>query len=74
MPNIVVLEIEAVFEFVAENPPTAMIAWGILFVILFVLLRPFSPSDANVLVGLAPWLVSAGVAIHVAWLVLRYLV
>jgi hypothetical protein len=67
------MSIEAVFEFVAENPPTIMIAGGILFVLVSVVVGPFDPTDAGLLTSWAPWLVGGGFALQVAWLVLRFL-
>ena len=65
--------IEAVFEFVAENPPTAMILGGILFVVLSAFMGPFDPAGASMLASWAPWLIGGGVVLQILWLVLRFL-
>jgi hypothetical protein len=67
------MSVEAVFEFVAENPPTVMIAGGILFVLLSAFMGPFDPADASLLASWAPWLVGGGVILQILWLVLRFL-
>ena len=67
------MSVEAVFEFVAENPPTMMIAGGILFILLSAMMGPFDPTGAAMLSGWAPWLVGGGVILQVLWLVLRFL-
>ena len=64
------MSVEAVFGFVARNPPTAMIVGGILCLVLSALMGPFNPSGAATLGGAAPWLVGGGFVLQVLWLLL----
>lgn len=63
--------IETIFEFVAENPPTAMIVGGILFVLISIATAPFDPETTTFLRELAIWLIIGGVLLQVLWLILR---
>ncbi len=67
------MSVEVVFEFIAENPPTALIAGGILFLVLSVFTSPFDPSSTEFLRGYAPWMIGGGFILQVIWLVLRAL-
>ena len=64
---------EAAFKFVAKNPPTVLIAGGILFVVLSVFSAPFDPSTTEFLRSYAPWMIGGGFVLQVLWLVLRAL-
>jgi len=61
--------IETIFEFVAENPPTAMIVGGILFVIISVFTAPLDPNTTEFLRNLAIWMIIGGVLLQVLWLI-----
>ncbi len=67
------MSVEAVFKFVANNPPSALIAGGILFAVLSVITAPFDPSSTEFLRGYAPWMIGGGFILQVVWLVLRAL-
>jgi len=64
-------EISAVFEFIAENPPTAMIVGGILLVLISILTAPFDVSTTEFLRNLAIWLIAGGFILQILWLILR---
>jgi hypothetical protein len=64
-------EISAVFEFIAENPPMAMIVGGILLALLSVLTGPIDPNSTGFLRNLAVWLIAGGFVLQVLWLLLR---
>ena len=65
--------VEAVFEFIAENPPTALIVGGILMLILSVILSPLDPSITSFLIRTGWGLIILGVVIHLIWLLPRFL-
>jgi len=64
-------EISAIFEFVAENPPMAMIVGGILLVVLSILTAYVDPGTTEFLRNLAIWLIAGGFVLQVLWLLLR---
>ncbi|MEM3698096.1 MAG: hypothetical protein QXQ94_11510 [Candidatus Bathyarchaeia archaeon] len=63
--------IETFFEFFAENPPTAMIVGGILFVLLSILTAPFDSGTTEFLRNLAIWMIVGGAILQLLWLILR---
>ena len=62
--------IETIFEFVAENPPTAMIVGGILFVLVSIFTAQFDPSTTEFLRNLAIWMIIGGGILQVLWLIM----
>lgn len=64
-------EISAIFEFIAENPPTAMIVGGILLVIISIVTASFDPDTTSFLRNLAIWLIGGGFILQILWLILR---
>jgi hypothetical protein len=63
--------ISAVFEFIADNPPMAMIAGGILLALFSIATTPFDATTTTFLRNLAVWLIAGGFILQVLWLVLR---
>lgn len=62
------MNLEAIFEFVCEHPPMALVSGGILCLILAALLNPVYPSASQILVNWVPWLIGGGVLLQVLWL------
>jgi len=65
------MDIEALFEFIAENPPMALICGGILCLILGAISFPFYPETANILLSWVPWLIGGGFILQILWLFRR---
>jgi len=63
--------IETIFEFVAENPPTAMVVGGILFVLISIVTASIDPGTTEFLRNLAIWMIIGGAILQVLWLILR---
>jgi len=63
------VETEAVFEFVAENPPSLMIAGGVLMYLVGSF-QHLAGGGGGELLGPAPWLVGGGVVLQILWLLL----
>jgi hypothetical protein len=63
--------ISVIFEFIAENPPMAMIVGGILLALFSVATAYVDPSTTDFLRNLAVWLIAGGFVLQVLWLVLR---
>jgi hypothetical protein len=60
------MAIEAVFSFMARNPPSIMIAGGILLYLVGSAQQAiFGGSD---LLGPAPWIIVGGFVLQVLWL------
>jgi hypothetical protein len=66
------MSVRAIFEFVAENPPTAMIAGGILLIVLSVFTGPVDVETTEFLRNVALVLIGLGFILQVLWLALRY--
>lgn len=66
------LTIEAIFEFIAKNPPSILIAGGILCFILGALISPTNPESARQLTDFGMWLVGLGIVLHIIWLIVRH--
>ena len=64
------LDIEAMFEFVADNPPMAMIVGGIFLILVSVLVAPFDPDTTGFLRNISLWLIGLGFILQVLWLIL----
>jgi len=62
------MDIEAIFEFIAENPPMALICGGILCLILGAIIYPFYTATANILLSWVPWLLGGGFILQILWL------
>ncbi|MFQ5910203.1 MAG: hypothetical protein ACE5IJ_05715 [Thermoplasmata archaeon] len=58
------------FKFVARNPPTIAMLGGVLMWLVCASLEA-SGSDGSILIGPAPWVFAAGVALQILWLFLR---
>lgn len=69
--HVIKMDIEAIFQFVAENPPTALIVGGILFITLSVLTITIDPSTTEFLRTAGSWSIGLGVLLQALWLVLR---
>jgi len=65
------MDIEALFEFIAENPPMALICGGILCLILGAISYPFYSEIANILLSWVPWLIGGGFILQILWLFRR---
>jgi len=65
------LSIEAIFEFIAKNPPSILIAGGILCFILSVFISSIDSESAHQLMNFGVLLVALGVILHIAWLFLK---
>jgi hypothetical protein len=65
------MDIEAIFEFVADNPPMGMIAGGILLIVLSVLTVLFDPNTTGFLRTVGLSLIGLGFILQVLWLYLR---
>lgn len=65
------MDIEAIFEFVADNPPAAMIVGGLLLIVLSVVTTAVDPATTDFLRTIALWLIGLGFLLQVLWLVLR---
>jgi len=64
-------DVSSVFEFIAENPPTALIVGGVLLIVLSIFTAPIDPNTTEFLRNTAPWLIGGGFALQVLWLILR---
>jgi hypothetical protein len=62
------LDIEAIFKFINDNPPMALISGGVLFILAGALFLPFYPQSSEVLFSAAPWLIVEGIALQILWL------
>ncbi len=64
------LDIRAIFEFIGDNPPGILIAGGILFLLLGVIIGLSDPSSSwvgnTILIGVI--LLIFGILLHIAWL------
>jgi uncharacterized membrane protein HdeD (DUF308 family) len=64
------LDISAIFEFIADNPPGILIAGGILFLLIGVIIGLSDPSSSwignTILIGVI--LLIIGILLHIAWL------
>jgi hypothetical protein len=65
------MELEAIFQFVADNPPSAMIIGGILLIVLSVFTAQVDPSTTGSLRSIAVLLVGLGFLLQVLWLIIR---
>lgn len=65
------MDVEAIFEFVADNPPAAMIVGGILLIVLSVLTGSFDAGTTDFLRTVGMWLIVGGFLLQVLWLVLK---
>jgi len=65
------VDISAIFEFIADNPPMALIVGAILMVTLSVLTAPFDPATTEFLRNMSIWLFIGGGLLNVLWLFLR---
>jgi hypothetical protein len=65
------MDIEAIFQFVADNPPSAMIIGGILLIVLSVFTAPVDSNTTGFLRGIALLLVGLGFLLQVLWLIIR---
>ncbi len=61
------MAVEAVFKFIAKNPPSIAIAGGILMWLVGSLQQTLGMSGQTLL-GPAPWVFGAGVVLQVLWL------
>ena len=61
--------IDAIFHFVARNPPSIAIAGGVLMWLVGSLQQALG-MGGQALLGPAPWVFGAGVVLQVLWLVL----
>lgn len=63
-------DIKAIFEFIADNPPGLLIAGGILFLLIGVIIGLGDPSSSwvgtTILIGVI--LLIIGILLHIAWL------
>ncbi|MGD9130139.1 MAG: hypothetical protein PVH73_01030 [Candidatus Bathyarchaeota archaeon] len=66
------MSVSAIFEFVAENPPTFLIGGGILLIVLSIFTGPFDVSTTEFIRNIALVLIGLGFILQVLWLVLRY--
>jgi len=62
---------EAIFEFLAENPPTALIVGGILMLLLSAITITLDPSTTKFLRDTGWALISLGVILNILWLFSR---
>lgn len=62
-------DVSAIFEFIAENPPTAMIAGGVLLIVLSIFTAPFETNTTEFLRSIALWLIGGGFILQVIWLI-----
>lgn len=64
------LDISSIFEFIADNPPGILIAGGILFLLIGVIIGLSDPSSSwignTILIGVI--LLIIGILLHIAWL------
>lgn len=54
------MDVSAIFEFVAENPPMAFIMGEILLIVLSILTAPFDPSTTGFLRNISLILIALG--------------
>ncbi|MEM2087942.1 MAG: hypothetical protein QXF52_04625 [Thermoproteota archaeon] len=66
------MDVSAIFEFVAENPPMALIMGGILLIVLSILTAPFDPSTTDFLRNISLILIALGFLLQVIYLLLKY--
>jgi len=62
------VDLEAIFEFICEHPPMALVSGGILCLILAALLRPIYPPSSEILLSWVPWLIGGGMLLQILWL------
>ena len=65
------VDIKAIFNFIAKNPPSILILGGILFILLGALMIPINHEGSMILLGWAPWLIGLGVLLQILWLFLH---
>jgi len=65
------MDVSAIFEFVAENPPSALIMGGFLLIVLSVFTTPFDPSTTNSLRNIGVWCIAGGFVLQVIWLLTK---
>lgn len=66
------MSVSALFEFVADNPPTALIAGGILLIVLSIVTGTVDVSTTEFLRNIALLLIGMGFFLQVLWLILKY--
>jgi len=64
-------DVSAIFEFIAENPPTAMIVGGVLLIALSIFTAPFDIGTTEFLRNVALWLIGGGFILQIIWLILH---
>ena len=62
------VDIQAVFELVGDNPPTALIVGGILFLLIGVVLHTAQEGSGGLPIILGILLIALGVLLHLQWL------
>ena len=65
------MDVEAIFEFMADNPPAIMIAGGLLLIVLSVFTAAVDLATTDFLRTIALWLIGLGFLLQVLWLVFR---
>jgi hypothetical protein len=65
------MDIEAVFEFIANNPPSILLAGGILIFLLGISVSGFNPGQGDAMIKFAYVCIILGVILQVLWLILR---
>lgn len=65
--------VQAIFEFVGSNPPTALIIGGILMLVLSAITEQIEPATAQFLRSTGWALIILGVGLHMLWLLPRVL-
>jgi len=66
------MDVEAIFEFVADNPPMGLIAGGILLIVLSIFTGLVDINTTEFLRTVGLLLIGLGFILQVLWLVLRY--
>lgn len=62
---------KVIFNFIIKNPPMALIAGGILLLIMGAMMIPINSAGGWVLINYAPWLIGLGVILQIIYMVLK---
>jgi hypothetical protein len=65
------MDTQAIFQFIADNPPAAMIVGGILLIVMSVITGTIDTGTTDFLRNTGVWLIAGGFLLQVLWLVLR---
>jgi len=66
------MQLNAVFKFVAKNPPMALVAGGILLKLVVFIFSPIPNMAVTNLDGTGDLCIGAGIGLQILWMLFRY--